>query len=53
MAIKSTSKLRYAVQWNLPNLFFSLVDYRNNLLTSNDPKRSWNSTTVLRTVISS
>jgi len=39
MAIKSTSKLRCAVQWNLPNLFFSLVDYRNNLFTSNDPKK--------------
>jgi len=39
MAIKSTSKLRCAVQWDLPNLFFSLVDYRNNLFTSNDPKK--------------
>jgi len=39
VSIKSTSKLRCAVQWNMPNLFFSLVDYRNNLFTSNDPKK--------------
>jgi len=39
MTIKSTNKLICALQRNSPNLFFSLVDYRNNLFTSNDPKK--------------
>jgi len=37
MTIRSTNKLICALQRNSPNLFFSLVDYRNNLFTSNDP----------------
>jgi len=39
MTIRSTNKLICALQRNSPNLFFSLVDYRNNLFTSNDPKK--------------
>jgi len=39
MTMRSTNKLICALQRNSPNLFFSLVDYRNNLFTSNDPKK--------------
>jgi len=39
MAIKSTSKLRCAIQDNSLNLFFSLADYRNNIFTSSDLNR--------------
>ena len=39
MTIRSTSKLRCEFEKTSPELFFSLVDYRNKLLTSNNPEK--------------
>ena len=39
MTIRSTSKLRCEFEKTSPELFFSLVDYRNKLFTSNEPEK--------------
>ena len=39
MTIRSTSKLRCEFEKTSPELFFSLVDYRNNLFTSNETEK--------------
>ena len=38
MIIRSTSKMRCEFEKTSPELFFSLVDYRNKLFTSNEPE---------------
>ena len=39
MIIRSTSKMRCEFEKTSPELFFSLVDYRNKLFTSNEPEK--------------